>query len=999
MTADISTATLASMLAAAALLFFAAAAYLARRPSAACVDSGRPAPPLLARFAAVGALAGLAAYLLGQAAGAALHDTPLGSPWSWLLGPDAAAAACLVAVLLCVRGESGEAPWWLLGPFVAALVPSLCVALALAAESTAPVRLGLIAAAASSLLLAPGARARRMARARQDAFQAAGDGIIVLDEAGQILETRGAAAEALTSMALVSPNGRRRLPGIVEVRLSDPACTRLRVKASAKRFLEVWKSGAPAKAAPGGLRGFLVRDITKQYQGERNLIRLAHYDSLTGLPNRRLFLEKIQSEIADASRTGTAAALLYVDLDHFKEINDTHGHGVGDAVLKQLALRLVAGLVRGAGGAAQGAEASRVSVARLSGDEFAIVASRMADAETARELARRVLALVADPVQIAERSLTPSASIGIALYPKDGESLEALIHCADAAVYSAKSRGRNQLAFYEPAIDASMERIGKIAIGLRGAIERSELTLHYQPKIDLATGTAVGLEALMRWKSPELGDVSPKDFIPVAEKRGLIGELGAWCLDQACQQISRWRMEGFEPVRVSVNVSSAQFREGDVQRAVSNALTRNAVKPALLEIELTESLLLDGGEQTALCLRDLRAMGVTVALDDFGTGYSALTYLNLFPLDVLKMDRSFLREIHTNPSAAEIASAVVAMAHGLGLAVVAEGVDSLEQLAVLRTMTCDQVQGFLYAPAVPAEEARRFLAREQGARPNVAFATSHPGRRNAEAHAAARPANEPALELGVAEPAASRAANDAPALLLVDDGKGTLSGVAERLVRLARGVDLQYAAAPDEARVLLHDEQLTIRAVLAPPSIDLHALGEIRRTLTKRSGGEPSLLVAGDEPNPRLRARLRSLGVSAVLWAPFDDLELAFVLKSALAASEDLSRRREIRVPVDLTARLKSGKRREVAVLSSLSRRGAFIELSDPLAKGELIQLEFELGSTPFRFFAEVVHVETESSECPFPNSGNGVVFYGAERGSERELVKAIGERASRYLP
>jgi diguanylate cyclase (GGDEF)-like protein len=854
----------------------------------------------------------------------------------------------------------------------------------------------MIAAAGSSLLLAPGAHARRMARARQDAFQAAGDGIIVLDEAGQILETRGAAAEALTAMALVAPNGARRLPGIVEVRLADPACSRLRVKASAKLFLEVWKSSGLSEATPGGLRGLLVRDITKQYQGERNLIRLAHYDSLTGLPNRRLFLEKIQSEIADATRTGTTAALLYVDLDHFKEINDTHGHSAGDMLLKQLAMRLVAGLVRGG---PQGADASRVSVARLSGDEFAIVASRMADAEAARELARRVLVLIADPIRVAERSLTPSASIGIALFPKDGENVEALIHCADAAVYSAKSRGRNRLAFYEPAIDASMERIGRIAIGLRGAIQRSELTLHYQPKIDLATGTAVGLEALMRWKSPELGDVSPKDFIPVAEKRGLIGELGAWCLDEACQQIGRWRMEGFEPVRVSVNVSSAQFREGDVQRAVSNALTRNAVEPALLEIELTESLLLDGGEQTALCLRDLRAMGVTVALDDFGTGYSALTYLNLFPLDVLKMDRSFLREIHSNPSAAEIASAVVAMAHGLGLTVVAEGVDSLDQLAVLRTMTCDQVQGFLYAPAVSGEEARRFLARENETRPSVPFATSHPGRRNAETHAVARPANEPALELGGAAPAASRAAGEAPALLLVDDGNATLSGVTERLVRLARGVDLQYAAAPDEARVLLHDEQLAIRAVLAPPSIDLHALGEIRRTLTKRSGGEPSLLVAGDEPNPRLRARLRSLGVSAVLWSPFDDLELAFVLKSALAAREDLSRRREIRVPVDLTARMKSGKRREVAVLSSLSRRGAFIELSDPLAKGELIQLEFELGGTAFRFFAEVVHVETESSECPFPNSGNGVVFYGAERGTEHELVKAIGERASRYLP
>ena len=388
----------------------------------------------------------------------------------------------------------------------------------------------------------------------------------MLDRSGRILEAQGAAAEILMASALTAKDGGQRLPGIVEMRLADPECRRLRMKASASRFIEVWLNGERRQPAKGGLRGLLVRDISKQYQDERKLIRLAHFDSLTGLPNRRLFLEKIQAELTDAARSGSVTALLYLDLDQFKEINDTHGHSAGDAVLKQLAARLVSSLGAGAGGESSAPEASRISVSRLSGDEFAIIASRVADAEAARELARRILRIVAEPLTIAERSLSASASVGIALFPKDGSNVEALIRCADAAVYTAKNRGRNGLAFYEPAIDAGMERISKIASGLRSAIERGELSLHYQPKIDLATGTAAGLEALMRWKSAELGDVSPKDFIPVAEERGLIPALGAWSLEQACQQIARWREAGYAPVRVSVNVSSIQFRDSDLQR-------------------------------------------------------------------------------------------------------------------------------------------------------------------------------------------------------------------------------------------------------------------------------------------------------------------------------------------------------------------------------------------------------------------------------------------------
>ncbi|MBW2420268.1 MAG: EAL domain-containing protein [Deltaproteobacteria bacterium] len=997
-------ALLGSTLVAAAGLFFGGAIHLARLTAPGGREAELPDRRTLGLLAGVGALVGLAGAAAGSAVGLALGDAQLEPPWSWLVDPDLAALACVVAALLFVRDQPGDRPGWLIAPALALIVPWIVLSFGSDAAGVPPLSFGLLAAVACALLLSPGRRVRRVAEARWEAFHAAGDGIIVLDGSGRILESSGDPAEALLASSPTAPTeDGRRLPGIIEVRLSDPESHYLRVRAGKDRFLEVWRGGAAEPGSPDEIHALLVRDISKQYRDEKKLIRLAHYDSVTGLANRRLFLDQLKRDLAEAVGTGEHAALLHIDLDHFKEINDSLGHAAGDTLLEGLASRLSDGLQPSQIGVSMIPENARITVARLSGDEFAVIVSRLADAEAARELAHRVLQLIAEPVQVQQRALVMSASIGIALYPKDGEDVETLIHSADAAVGAAKSRGRSGVAFYEPAIDSGRKQISRIALELGHAIERSELSFHYQPRVDMETGTVVGLEALMRWSSAELGEVAPNDFIPVAEERGLICALGAWSVDEACRQIRSWREEGFEPVPVSVNVSSVQFRETDLQRVVSEALETHEVDPRLLEIEITEGLLLDAGEDTAPCLRDLRAMGLRIALDDFGTGYSALTYLNLFPLDILKLDRGFLCEIHLDDSAAQMASAVVSMAHSLGLSVVAEGVDSDEQLEVLRGMGCDQIQGFLYSPGLPPNETPRFLARAGEERPllqTVNEQTVNPPGQQADENAldgAEQGLVAMPVDLGAVDSAEEA---PTPALLLVDDGEGSLRSLTERLVRLEpSGIDLHYASAADEARLMVEQERLEIRLMVAPPAVNFAHVNAIRMEVTERLGHEPQLVILGEEPDAALRSRMRECGVSFVLWSPFDDTELTFVLKSALTEKHDVARRLEVRVPVDLTARLRAGSRREVVVLSRLSRRGAFIELSDPLDIDARVQLEFDLGSEQFRFFARVVHQEREDGDSPFSITGNGLAFYGSDHEAELRLCKLVEERGTRYLP
>jgi diguanylate cyclase (GGDEF)-like protein len=1051
-------------------LLLVAAGWLVSRLDASGAEDGESAASAALRSLVVGGLAGLAAGLAGAGAAVALSGRAPDGGWVWLFRPESVATACVVALLL--RFQAGELtrPWLLLGPAVASFTPWALAPLASQLDARAtlgPLPAGLAAAVLASLLLAPGRRARIVAQARQAAARAAGDGILVIDHRGRVLDANGPARQALN----LPPDGRQprggtKAPRAIQELLIEPRSRPARLKTASGRFLEA-RTTEPCERGPlRNVRAILLRDITDQYRDERRLVRLAHYDSLTGLANRRLFLERIRRILESARQAGDMAALFYLDLDRFKEINDSHGHAAGDVLLRTLAERL-RDCFESEDLAALGIPAGApMEMARLAGDEFAIISPPLPDPGAAAELAERVLKLVAAPLQIGSQRLSNSASIGIALFPEDAADVETLLRHADAALYVAKSRGRGRYAFYEPSFDEKADRKHKIEQGLREAIQGEELLLHYQPKVDVASSAVVGFEALLRWKSRHLGNVGPREFIPVAEERGLITELGSWCLEEACRQLKRWREAGFAVVPVSVNVSSAQFREANLLQVVSDALTRHGVEPHLLELELTESLLLTEGEQAALALRDLRAFGIGIALDDFGTGYSALSYLNRFPIDVLKMDRSLLREIESSPAAAGIASAVVAMAHSLGLRVVAEGVDSEGQLGPLGDMRCDQIQGFLYAPAVSADEAQAFLARA-GERPALVRPRPNlPGRITLQA--AGQPSRQPVTHPGASlasadlprerqpsevandgdlwaqrsgpggdddadlpshreapevetvaafrQPAArnqasaprERAARMEPGaapvdaverrVLLMDDAAGSLGPLGLRLARL--GVDVHYASSPDEARLFVAQEGRAIRLLAVPPGLDLAHAIEVLDLIKRDLGARPPLIAIGEEPDAATRLRMRQAGVAWILWAPFDDNELRFLVKAALASPKDLAQRCEPRVPVDILAQVRVGARREVAVLSSLSSRGAFIELSDPPPLGGQLRVDFELPPERFRLFGRIVHRQEEDAAAPLsPAEGVGVVFYGIDRAAELALRKAVEERAARYLP
>jgi diguanylate cyclase (GGDEF)-like protein/PAS domain S-box-containing protein len=453
----------------------------------------------------------------------------------------------------------------------------------------------------------------------------------------------------------------------------------------------------------------LVRDITDQKLYEDQIQQLAFYDNLTDLPNRRLFFEHLEHEIRQCERSDSVVAILFLDLDRFKLINDTLGHSVGDTVLVEVGRRL-SDCVRSADAIARpGHEESLASVARLGGDEFTMLIGGIRDARESEPVARRILEALSVPITIRGRDLYITPSIGIATYPVDGEDAETLLKNADAAMYKAKEEGRNCIRFYSNSInDRALARF-TLEADLRTTLENNGLEVHYQPQVDLHTGIATGMEALVRWNHPQRGYISPSDFIPVAEEAGLIDKLSEWVMRTACAQARAWSRQGAGEVRMAVNLSARQFYAGDLASVVADVLASTGCESRLLEVELTESMVMKDPKITLAALEALKEMGVSIAVDDFGTGYSSLAYLKKYPLDVLKIDRSFVRDIATDPDDAAIAKAIIAMAKSLGMTVIGEGVETSQQLAFLRESGCDQVQGYLLARPDSASEVEKFL--------------------------------------------------------------------------------------------------------------------------------------------------------------------------------------------------------------------------------------------------------------------------------------------------
>ncbi len=454
-----------------------------------------------------------------------------------------------------------------------------------------------------------------------------------------------------------------------------------------------WLNVTAIRDVQGHLQQYvgLFTDITEHKQAEEKLRYQAYHDPLTGLPNRLMYTEHLDMALPQAERREQMCGVMMLDLDHFKNVNDTFGHECGDKLLILVAQRLRECIRK------------EDTLARLGGDEFTFLLSLVDDLKDVARVAEKILAAFTRPLTIDGRDLFITPSIGICLFPGDGEDAETLLKNADAAMYRAKAGGRNAYQFYTADMNAQAQERMSLENDLRRAQENGELEMYYQPKVAAKDGRIVAAEALIRWHHPTRGDVPPSEFIPLAEENGLILPIGEWLLNEVCRQIRRWRDDGLAVPCIAVNLSGRQFQRQNLPDLLAQAIADAGIEPGGLELELTEGTIMSNAETNIEMLVLLKRMGMSLAIDDFGTGYSSLSYLKRFPVDVLKVDYSFVRDIATDANSAELVRGVIGMAHGLKLEVVAEGVETPEQLAFLRLHQCDLIQGFLFSKAVPAD--------------------------------------------------------------------------------------------------------------------------------------------------------------------------------------------------------------------------------------------------------------------------------------------------------
>ena len=465
----------------------------------------------------------------------------------------------------------------------------------------------------------------------------------------------------------------------------------------------------------------LALAIGRKAQAEVEIRQLAYFDSLTGLPNREFFRTRLYQAIELAKRHARQLAVLFIDLDNFKRINDTLGHSIGDQLLQTTAERLTHS-VRSCDAVTRHLPSDKLhNLARLGGDEFTVLLADINKGEDATAVAMRILENLAEPLHLAGHDMIVTPSIGIAVFPHDGEDVETLLKSADMAMYFAKRMGRNSFQYFSKSMNEGALKRLTLENRLRRAIEQNELCLHYQPQLDLLSGAVCGLEALLRWENPDLGQVPPAEFIPVAEEGGLIVPIGEWVLRTACWQARTWLDAGLPMARMAVNVSVLQFVQTSFPGLVARVLEETGLEPCHLELEVTETVLMKDSENAIDTLRQLKALGVKLAVDDFGTGYSSLSRLKDFPIDRLKIDRSFIRALTSNLGDKAIATAVIAMADSMNLKVIAEGVENDGQIDFLRTRNCDEIQGYFVSRPLPADQAEDFLRRMgvQGVAPPV----------------------------------------------------------------------------------------------------------------------------------------------------------------------------------------------------------------------------------------------------------------------------------------
>ncbi|WP_406798008.1 MULTISPECIES: EAL domain-containing protein [Brevibacillus] len=442
----------------------------------------------------------------------------------------------------------------------------------------------------------------------------------------------------------------------------------------------------------------ITRDVTDRKQSEETIHHLAYHDALTDLPNRRMYVQQLSKEMMQAKRFQSSLAVLFLDLDRFKDVNDSFGHDVGDMLLIEASKRLQACLKPGD------------VVARLGGDEFTIMQNQLQDRNEATALAEQIMYQLQRPFELEGHVFNVSCSIGIALYPQDGDNPEDLLKRADTALYTVKSRGKNGYDFFDPSMEAkSLERI-LMENEMRKAIEQEQFQIYYQPKIDIATSAMTGMEALVRWVHPELGIIPPNRFIPIAEETGMILALGEWILKQACKQNKNWHDQGYT-LKVSVNLSARQIYQKDLVEMIKDILQETNLSPHWLELEITESIFVKMEEATAV-LQQIRDIGIQISIDDFGTGYSSFSYIKSLPVDTIKIDASFIRDIHHNQESQAIVKAIVTIAQSLNMNVIAEGIELHDQVAALKENGCDHGQGYLFSKPLPTDDFDQLLRQE-----------------------------------------------------------------------------------------------------------------------------------------------------------------------------------------------------------------------------------------------------------------------------------------------
>jgi diguanylate cyclase (GGDEF)-like protein/PAS domain S-box-containing protein len=565
---------------------------------------------------------------------------------------------------------------------------------------------------------------------------------------------------------------------------------------------------------------------------EAYIRHIAHHDPLTGLPNRILLEDRLRQSIAQANRCGRRVAVLFIDLDHFKHINDSLGHHIGDSLLQQAAQRMQACL------------REVDSVARLGGDEFVICLADVHQNGDATAVAEKLQAALAQPFSIEGHALRVGSSIGISLYPLDGAGVEELMRAADAAMYDAKAKGRGNYQFFTPELNIAAQQRLTVSNELRQALAHGELMVHYQPQISMATGAIIGAEALLRWEHPAMGLVPPVQFIPILEEIGMMGEIGKWVLHTACAQNLAWQAEGLPPLRMAVNLSARQFYGGNIVGTVAEVLHETGLSAKWLELELTESLILDNSESVIEAMRALKGMGISLSLDDFGTGYSSLSYLRRFPVNRLKIDRSFIKDITCDTGSADIVRSILALAQRLGLGAIAEGVETAAQYGYLQKHGCPEMQGYLYSAAMPAQKMTEMLRTDR--------------------------------RLAVW----SRISNAAHTLLIVDEDDDVRAALKQSLVK--EGLNVLDACNADQALDIL--AQHNVGVVMADLWMGGRSGVELLSKIKSLYPETTRMLLTGSAEIGSVVNAINKGAIYKIVMKPWDDQEVIGAVRDAFAA-------------------------------------------------------------------------------------------------------------------